>query len=801
VDRNREIQKKSEIIQSYFNKLGISKVRDLATVDPNKSTDAFQAFGSYRTNVESFTSIDQSRMMRYRQYEQMCVTLDTKIDLLDNRSISLADLIKEYEAGKNNWVYSIDTNKNNEAVPGKIEWAGITRRNTKLVEVFIDSGKSIRCTPDHSFMLPNGTYKEAKDLQPDESLMPKYNIGNPIKITKVEKLDITEDTGCITVAEYHNFSVLDSIYIKNCYVPELNGGIELYADDSSLYNEQDKTINIESDNQEVVDALDNLFFKSLDLNSVLWHIVYNTCKYGDSFYEVIPDNFKNPRRIKYLRFIPPQFVGRKERDGNLLEFIVKVPEDVTVGSTSFTSSQSQEISLKPWQIVHFRLDDKEFEPYGKSVLEPGRLAFKQMKLIEDAMLIYRISRAPERRVFNIPVGNLTYREAMARVGDFQQKYRKTPWIDPQTGEISYKENPLSINDDFFLPKRPDGSGVTIEYLPGGQQLGEIDDVRYFKEKILRTMRIPIAYLTGELQGDVAKTSLAAMDVRFAKTIERVQKQIVRGLEKIATIELAFKRFSIDDLMSFILKLTPASKIYELQTLEMMTQRINVIQAAMNLKDEAGNLYLPTEWMYKNINHFTDQEISVIKLMQQAEAAHKAEIAAGVQAAAGGAEGGGGGAGGLTTEVPPGAGLGGAPGGGPGLEAGALPGAEAGGAAVPPGGEIAPAPGGEAGGPAPEAATTPAAGGGGAELAIAGRILNIAGKEFLLENENDIKKLIKYVKEQQENQKITKDKSVRKVRGKMYENHFNQLFIAGELKGLIRRKNGENNNNKKEMLED
>ncbi len=791
MDRNREIQKKSEIIQSYFNKLGISKIRDLATIDPNKNNDAFQAFGSYRTNVESFTSIDQSRMMRYRQYEQMCITLDTKIDLLDGRSISLSDLIKEYEAGKENWTYSIDTNNGNKAVSGKIEWAGITRKNVELVEVFIDN-KSIRCTPDHKFMLDDGTYKEAKDLQPNELLMSK---DQNHRVIKVEELSVTEDTGCITVAEYHNFSVLDSIYIKNCYVPELNGGIELYADDSSLYNEQDKTINIESDNQEVVDALDNLFFKSLDLNSVLWHIVYNTCKYGDSFYEVIPDNFKNPRRIKYLRFIPPQFVGRKERDGNLLEFIVKVPEDVTVGSTSFTSTQSQEISLKPWQIVHFKLDDKEFEPYGKSVLEPGRLAFKQMKLIEDAMLIYRISRAPERRVFNIPVGNLPYRESMARVADFQQRYRKTPWIDPQTGEISYKENPLSINDDFFLPKRPDGSGVTIEYLPGGQQLGEIDDVRYFKEKILRTMRIPIAYLTGELTGDVAKTSLAAMDVRFAKTIERVQKQILRGLEKLATIELAFKRFSLDDLQSFVLKLTPASKIYELQNLEMMTQRINVIQAAMNLKDEAGNLYLPTEWMYKNISKFTDQEISVIKLMQQSEAAHKAEIAAAAAQATAGAEGGGAPGGGLTTEVPGGGLGGGAPGGG--LEAGALPGAEAG--AVPPGGEIAPAPGAAGvGGPAPE--NTPAPTGGGAELAVAGQILNIASEQFLLENENDIKKLIKYVKEQQENQKITKDKSVTKVRGKMYENHFNQLFIAGELKGLIRRKNGENNN-KKEMLED
>jgi hypothetical protein len=551
-----------------------------------------------------------------------------------------------------------------------------------------------------------------------------------------------------------------------CYVPELNGGLELYADDGSLYNENDEVIKVEADNQEITESLTSLWFKSLDMNSVLWHIVYNTCKYGDAFYEIIPDNFKNPKKVKFLRFIPPQFVSRLERDGNLLEFVVRIPEDVTSGgSTSYTTTQAQEVKLKPWQIVHFKLDDKEFEPYGKSVLEPGRLAFKQMKLIEDAMLIYRISRAPERRVFSIPVGNLPYREAMNRVEDFKQKYRKTPWIDPITGEIGYKANPLSINDDFFLPKRPDGTGVTIDYLPGGQQLGEIDDVRYFKEKILRTMRIPIAYLTGELQGDVARTSLAAMDVRFAKTIERVQKMIIKGLEKIAIVELAFKRFTIEDLHSFVIKLTPPSKIYEMQELETTTQKLNVIQTAIGLADQAGKLYLPREWLYKNISKFNEQEISAIKLMQQAEAAEAAEAAAATS---------GGEMGGLNATGGGGGGMGGAG----GMEMGAEVGGMAG------GGEMGMAPP-EAGAMPPE--TTPAPGGGEAELALASKILNIAGKDFLLENENDIREIIKFVKNYKEIDKITKDKPIIVPKKKMYENNFHYLFVIGELKGLISRK--------------
>jgi hypothetical protein len=929
-----------------------------------------------------------------------------------------------------------------------------------------------------------------------------------------------------------------------CYIPELNAGLELYADDSSLYNEYDHVVTTEAENQDVTETLEDMWFHSLDMNANLWHIVYNTCKYGEAFYEVIPDSYKNPRKIKYIRWLPPQYVARQEQDGNLISFLVRIaPEDTGVSYT--TSGQGEEYVLNPWQIIHFKLDDKEFEPYGKSVLESGRLAFKQMKLIEDAMLIYRIARAPERRIFRIPVGNLPYRDAMNRVEDFKQKYRKTPWVDPTSGEINYKANPLclafdtpidlldgrtetlstlikeynegkenwtysidrengnkivpgkiewagptrkdaqlvevyidngksirctpdhkfllrngeykeaqylekgdslmphytkesnkklgnksdgyhlvynpkenryryvhrvvaesifvdipkenvvhhidynkknnrpdnllectrdehckihnnstkdyskllgsnngrwknitfneiaewsrsnarsfddicdhfgcsirvinsriklhgltkkefckkymlpnknrfnylkkdyitprkvkeiikknkiknsvdlqkilnvswptlkkhlgcdsisrfiketlmpredllklradksiqeiadcfeasytmvrnrlleenilnhkvdkvvwldqkedtgcitvakyhnftssgiviknSINDDFFVPTRPDGTGVSIDNLPGGQQLGEIDDVRYFKEKILRTMRIPMSYLTGEMTGDVAKTSLSAMDVRFAKTIERIQKMVIKGLEKLAIVELAFKRFSLEDMYNFQIKLTPPSKIYEMQELEAMTQKLNVIQTALQLVDDNGKPYFPREWLYKHINNFNDQEISNLKIMQQAEMIEKQEDAKRLEMMQQQAQ---------PTEA-------GVAGGG---ETPAAP--EVGG-----GGEEAAAGGGETPevGGGEEAAA--AGGEGGAPMEVASKILNVAGKEFLVENEDDIRSLIKFVKEYRENAQITKDNFKSKKR-KLYENSFHMLFKEGELKGLIRRR--------------
>lgn len=483
----------------------------------------------------------------------LCLTFDTKIDLLDGRSETLETLIKEYNEGKENWTYSIDRENGNQVVPGKIEWAGPTRKNAELVEVFIDNGKSVRCTPDHKFLLRNGEYKEAQSLQTSDSLMPKYtkiaskenkNKSNDHKVDKVVWLEDREDTGCITVGKYHNFAT-NGIIVKN-----------------------------------------------------------------------------------------------------------------------------------------------------------------------------------------------------------------------------------SINDDFFVPVRPDGTKINIETLQGGQQLSEIDDVLYFKEKILRSMRIPLAYLTGEMSGDVAKTSLSSLDVRFAKTIERIQKMIIRGLEKLAIIELAFKRYNIEDIIDFQLLLTSPSKFYELQELEVFNQKITTASSIATIADESGISLFPREWVYKKIFKLNDQEITDIKLMQQYELSEKEEIKRRIEGQSGAESGGmpagmaGGMAGGIT---------------GGGLEG--LGGTEG-------GAEMASAAAGEVPETPPEEA--PAEAGGATELELASKIMKVAGEEFILENESDIKELIKFVKESKEKEKITKDNFDTKAKKKkLYENGFNNLFILGEFKGLISTKKNHN----------
>jgi intein/homing endonuclease len=703
----------------------------------------------------------------------LCLTLDTKIDLLDGRSEPLSTLIEEYKAGKENWVYSIDTTRDNKVVPGKIEWAGITRKNAKLVEVFVDNGKSIKCTPDHKFMLRDGNYKEAKDLLVGESLMPKY--------TKTSK------KGYELI---FNPSTRKYVPTYMMVVRETQSGLwnKKYSKKHIHHNDLRK-INNSPNNLKILESVEHLRL----------HAIHNKENWQSNEYRSKQIASRKKAWINASdgrRQLQSEIMTEYNKSGTHKKSVIARNNKfwADVENRKKTSSKMRK-PKSTTEKMHIKFDDK-FWAYVDSAIKVYNLQDKMVEsLNSNQEFINHFTSITPRSNKKIHRHLLTkaYRskgfDTFAEYSSFVKNsenhkvvsvvyldYKEdtgcitvTEWHNFMTNGITVRN---SINDDFFLPRRPDGSGITIEYLPGGQQLGEIDDVRYFKEKILRTMRIPMAYLTGELTGDVARTSLSAMDVRFAKTIERIQKQIIKGLEKLSIIELAFKRFSIQDMHDFRILLTPPSKIYEIQELETLANKFNVIQTALQMADDKGNLYLPREWLYKKISKFNDQEISNIKLMQQREQAEKAEVE-GTEAEAGGL-GAGAGAGGL---------------GAPGAEAG-IAGPEAGMAAGP-----------EVAGPEAVAATppeeAPAATGGGAALTAA-QIIKVAGQEFLVENEEDIKDLIKFVKQYRENEKITKDKPILKTGRKMYENNFENLFLHGELKGLIRRRN---NNNKREMLKD
>jgi len=547
-------------------------------------------------------------------------------------------------------------------------------------------------------------------------------------------------------------------------VPELNLGLVSYADDGTQLNENNKVIEITSNNEDIVKTLEETFFDNLDMNADLWRILFGTCQYGDNFYEIIVDAKK--KNIMALKYLPPMNVERIEVDGNLMKFTVtkQITHEGQEKTIYAHPGNQQKIQLEPWEVVHFRIEDNNYVPYGRSTFEAGRRTYKQLSLMEDSMLVYRLERAPEKRVFYVDVGNLSTPEAEKFIERIKAKFRKKKYIDPATGKINEKMTPLSILEDFWIPVRSGAQGTQgtkIDILQGGRQLNEIDDTKYFRDKILKTMHIPPQYLQ-EGGGMESRNSLSQMDIKFARTVERVQRYVIKGLEKIAIVSLTLKGYTGDDLRNFELKLTPPSSIAELLELEVMTQRIQLVSSMLALEN-----FISKRWVYRNIMKFSDKEIADIEIGLQLE------LASPLSKMAQGGEGGGFGA------APPLGGVGEMPGaaepeaGGMGMP---LPGAEAGGEVLPP------EAGAEAGVPPPEAEMPPPEAPPGME--VAGNIIDIDRKQFLFENQAGIAKLLEYVKHRpnmnkdNDKQTISEDKDTPTL-----SNSYRKQFIRGEFRGL------------------
>jgi len=515
----------------------------------------------------------------------------------------------------------------------------------------------------------------------------------------------------LTVDNFHNFNA-NGVIVHNC----------------TQYNIQNNVMTIESGNNKIIEILEKLFFDNLDMNSNLWKIVRNTCKLGDEFLEVVLDNPNSPKHIISLERIKnPENIKRIEKDGSLVGFKYECDEE----------DDKKPKMFQPWQIVHFKIEDEEFDPYGKSVLEAGRKTFKKLALMEDAMLVYRISRAPERRVFYVDVGTMPTKEANKFIETLKRQFRKKKYINQNTGEVDEKANPLSVDEDFYIPVRQNSTGTRIETLPGGQNLGEIDDVKYFKDMILKTMGIPAGYLGGSSAEGAAgtydpKSYLSNQEVQFARTIERVQKLIIRGLEKVAFIELILSRLEKSEIKDFKIKLTPPSNVDQLMEIEIRNQQFALIQQIRTLEN-----FLPDEWIYTEVLGMNEQQIQKIRLQLQMQQ----QMALQLQSLAGGA--------------------------GQGADMGS-------GMPMAMGGNIAgPAPEGEAGGP-PEGEIQAEPG-----LEVASNMIEFDGAKWLMENQKDVENLLKYVKLYEKVHKDNKDKVNER------RNSATRMLIEGEFRGLVK----------------
>ena len=349
----------------------------------------------------------------------------------------------------------------------------------------------------------------------------------------------------------------------------ISSALDIYADECTAKDEFEDTLTINTTNDQIHKVLHNLFYDIMNIEFNLWPWVRNTLKYGDFFLHLsITEEFgiTNVEPISAYEMIREE--GTDPQNPNKVTF----KRDFTVGMINSSTVYRKDVEeYDNYEIAHFRLlNDTNFLPYGRSLLEPARKVWKQLTLMEDAMLIHRIMRAPDKRIFKIDIGNIPPNEVDTFMEAMVNKMKKVPFIDENTGDYNLKYNMQNILEDFYLPVRGQENGTDIQTTPG-LQMDAIPDIEYLQNRMLGSLKIPKAYL-GFLEDTTGKASLASQDFRFARTIERVQKIIVSELTKIAIVHLYAQGFTDEEIVDFSLKLTPPSTYYEREKLELWTSK-------------------------------------------------------------------------------------------------------------------------------------------------------------------------------------------------------------------------------------
>ena len=379
--------------------------------------------------------------------------------------------------------------------------------------------------------------------------------------------------------------------------PIIASALDIYADESTLKNEFGTILSVRSDNNRVQESLENLFYDILNIEFNLWPWTRNMCKYGDFFLGM------EIAEGKGIVNVVPHSVYNTER----LELID--PNNPNSVKFKITEDPNGKMEYDNFEIAHFRLlSDTNWLPYGKSMIENGRRLWKQLSLMEDAMLIHRIMRAPEKRVFKIDIGNIPPQEVDNYMQRIINKMKKVPFIDKNSGEYNLKYNMQNLTEDFFLPVRGGDSGTSIENI-SGLDYAATDDIQYLKNKLFAALKIPKAYL-GYDENVNGKATLAAEDVRFARTIERIQRTIISELTKIAIVHLYAQGIQDVEMTNFELSLINPSTIYEQERVNLWSEKVRLAT------DIAGLNMLSKDWVYENIFKLADgdQERERVKII-------------------------------------------------------------------------------------------------------------------------------------------------------------------------------------------
>lgn len=374
--------------------------------------------------------------------------------------------------------------------------------------------------------------------------------------------------------------------------PIIASALDIYSDECLVPSEFGRVLTIRSKNENVKKILENLFYDILNVEFNMWSWTRNMCKYGDFFLrmEISPEY-----GVYLVHPISPYEITRIEgSDPQNLNY-VKYQHDGMGGGMEYEN----------FEIAHFRLlSDSNFLPYGKSMIEPARRVWKQLSLMEDAMLIHRIMRAPEKRMFYVDVGNIPPSEIDGAMQKIISQVKKVPYIDERTGDYNLRFNLNNMVEDFYLPVRGSDSGTKIDTLPGMDFTG-IDDLEYIRNKMMAALKIPKAFL-GYEEGLSGKATLAAEDVRFARTIGRIQRIIVSELTKIAIVHLYVQGYQDATLVDFELELSNPSTIFEQEKLEIWSNKVSLASDMMEAK------MFSKKWMYNQIFNMSEDEVEELQ---------------------------------------------------------------------------------------------------------------------------------------------------------------------------------------------
>mgnify|MGYP001270388987 CR=1 FL=1 len=378
--------------------------------------------------------------------------------------------------------------------------------------------------------------------------------------------------------------------------PIIASALDILADEATLKNDQNEILTIKSSDENIQRVLYNLFYDVLNIEFNLWSWTRNMCKYGDFFLKLeVAEKFGVYNVLPYTVYHMVREEGLDPENPSKVEFVLD-PEGIAASQNPNylpkRDGKSRTVRFDNYEIAHFRLiSDTNYLPYGRSYLEPARKIFKQVTLMEDAMLIHRIMRAPEKRMFYINVGSIPPNE----VEQFMQKtinqMKKTPYIG-EDGQYNLRFNMQNMMEDFYLPVRGGDTSTRIDTTKGLEYDGT-NDVQYLQAKMFAALKIPKAYFgyEGDLSG---KATLAAEDIRFARTVERIQKIMESELTKIALVHLYTQGFTGESLTNFEIKLTSPSVIFEQEKVALLKEKIDL---AAQMKDTK---MFSTDYIYENI---------------------------------------------------------------------------------------------------------------------------------------------------------------------------------------------------------